>query len=65
MKPNLKKLRVLRPHRQIIHFVSGVKRTIENVIYISENEMTHLYLADGSEWIINKNNVLAIHKIFS
>ena len=51
------------PHRQIIHFVGGVKRTIDNVVYIWENEMTHLLDAEGREWIINKNNVLCVERV--
>lgn len=45
---------------QIIHFVGGIKRTIPNVIKVYENEMTHILTVEGIEWIINKNNVLAV-----
>lgn len=54
----------VRPHRQIIHFVGGVKRTINDVIFIEENEMTRLITLDGREWLINKTNVLAVNKIY-
>jgi len=50
-------------HRQIIHFIGGTKRTIDNVVYIWENEMTHLLTEEGTEWVINKNNVLCVEKI--
>jgi len=50
-------------HRQIIHFVEGTKRTIENVVYIYENEMTHILTEGGTEWIINKKNVLCVERI--
>jgi len=29
-------------HHQIIHFVGGVKRLIQNVMYVWENEMVHI-----------------------
>ncbi len=45
---------------QIIHFVGGYKRTIYNIVKVYENEMTHILTAEGIEWIINKNNVLAV-----
>lgn len=45
---------------QIIHFVGGIKRTIPNIIKVYENEMCHILTAEGIEWIINKNNVLAV-----
>lgn len=45
---------------QIIHFVGGIKRTIPNIIEVYENEMTHILTVEGIEWIINKNNVLAV-----
>ena len=50
-------------HNQIIHFVGGQKRYIRNVIYIWENEMTHILTLEGTEWIINKNNVLCVEKV--
>ena len=45
---------------QIIHFVGGVKRTIPNIINVYENEMCHILTAEGIEWVINKQNVLAV-----
>ena len=48
----------VKSHTQIIHFVSGIKRTIPGVVDIWENEMTHLKDDKGTEWIINKKNVL-------
>ena len=48
---------------QIIHFKGGYKRTIYNVEYIWENEMTHIVTADGIEWLINKDNVLCVEVI--
>lgn len=63
---NDKKLKKLTctPHTQIIHFIGGYKRTIYDVRYIWENEMTHLIDGKGVEWIINKPNVLAVEKYF-
>ena len=51
------------PHDQIIHFKGGYKRTIFNVVYIWENEMTHVVNEAGVEWLINKDNVLCVEKI--
>ena len=34
-------------HHQIIHFVGGIKRQIQNVKYVWENEMTHIVDTDG------------------
>ena len=48
---------------QVIHFIGGYKRTIYNVEFVWENEMTHLVTADGIEWIINKQNVLCVEVI--
>ena len=45
---------------QIIHFVNGYKRTIKNVVCVWENEMTHILTKEGTEWIINKEKVLAV-----
>jgi len=50
-------------HTQIIHFKDGLKRTIENVQKVWENEMVHVIDASGREWIINKDNVLAVEII--
>ena len=50
-------------HHQIIHFVGGIKRQIQNVKYVWENEMTHIVDTDGVEYIINKNNVLFVEKL--
>jgi hypothetical protein len=44
-------------NNQIIHFSDGQKRTISNVKKIWENEMTHIVDGEGTEWIINKDNV--------
>ena len=51
------------PHDQVIHFINGYKRTIFNVAYIWENEMTHVITEAGVEWVINKDNVLCVEKI--
>ena len=50
-------------HTQIIHFNTGVKRTIRDVQMIWENEWTHIIDGEGKEWIINKKNVLCIEVI--
>lgn len=55
--------KLVNKHRQIIHFVEGTKRTIENVVYIWENEMTHILVDNGTEWIINKDNVLCVERV--
>ena len=52
-----------KKHRQIIHFVGGVKRTIENVVYVWENEMTHIMTEEGVEWVVNKSNVLCVERV--
>ena len=53
----------LELHSQIIHFVGGQKRYITGITRIWENEMTHLLTLDGTEWIINKNNVLCVERV--
>lgn len=60
-----KKEKVNNTHRQIIFFINGEKRTIDNVIKVWENEMVHIVTIDGAEWIINKKNVLCVKKIFN
>jgi len=49
-------------HDQVIHFVGGQKRYIPRVKYIWENEMLHLVCEDGTEFIINKENVLFVER---
>lgn len=49
-----------KPHNQIIHFRGGLKRTLNNVVKVWQNTWCHVLLADGTEWIINQENVLAI-----
>ena len=49
-----------KKHNQIIHFISGHKRTLKNVIKVWQNTWTHIVEEDGVEWIINPDNVLAI-----
>ena len=51
------------PQTQIIHFVGGTKRTVRGIIRIWENEWTHLLDINGTEWIINKNNVLCVERV--
>lgn len=48
------------PHTQIIHFVTGLKRTIPGVIGVRENEMVHLRCAAGVEWRLNKSQIAAV-----
>jgi hypothetical protein len=48
---------------QILHFKGGLKRTIRHIVDIWENEMVHLVTANGTEWIINKSNVLMVEKL--
>jgi hypothetical protein len=52
----------VKPHTQIIHFIGGYKRTIQNVVSVWENEYTHILTGNGVEWIINKRNVLCVEK---
>lgn len=54
------KLVQTRRHNQIIHFKDGNKRTLMNVVKVWENTFTHVLLDDGREWIINRDNVLAV-----
>ena len=49
-------------HDQIIHFIDGHKRYIPQVKYIWENEMLHLVTENGSEFIVNKSNVLFVER---
>ena len=49
-------------HDQIIHFVGGSKRYIAGVQWIWENEMLHLLTINGTEFIINKDNVLFVQR---
>jgi hypothetical protein len=60
MQKNIRKTEY--PSTQIIHFIGGIKRTIPDVVYVWENEMTHILTLEGTEWIINKNNVLCVEK---
>lgn len=55
--------RMIRGHRQIIHFTTGHKRTILGVTEVWENEWTHIVDKSGREWIINKANVLCVEVI--
>ena len=55
--------RLVRGHRQIIHFTTGHKRTILGVTEVWENEWTHIVDKTGKEWIINKANVLCVEVI--
>lgn len=50
-------------HTQILHFKGGIKRTIENVIKVYENEMCHILTLEGIEWIVNKNNLLMVERL--
>ncbi|MCK9369535.1 hypothetical protein M0R04_06480 [Candidatus Dojkabacteria bacterium] len=59
----MKNFKFVKPRTQIIHFVGGVKRTISDIIAVKENEMVHLTTLSGTEWIINKNNVLMVEVI--
>lgn len=58
-----KEITEIIPHTQIIHFIGGYKRTIIGIVRIWENELTHLVTMNGTEWIINKSNVLCVEKI--
>lgn len=49
-------------HDQIIHFVGGIKRLIQGVKFVWEQEMVHIVDYLGVEYIVNKNNVLFIEK---
>lgn len=53
----------IKPYTQIIHFVGGYKRTIANIVAVWENEFCHIVTLDGTEWIVNKANVLVVEKI--
>ena len=58
-----KKLQPFEMQNQIIHFIGGQKRYIRNIVFIWENEMTHILTLEGTEWMINKNNVLCVEKV--
>lgn len=47
-------------HDQIIHFKDGNKRTLTDVVRVWQNTWTHILLADGVEWVVNPDNVLAV-----
>ena len=51
---------------QIIHFIGGVKRTVEFVDTetIKQGQFTHFSLRDGSYVLINDSNVLMV-EVFS
>jgi hypothetical protein len=51
IKPNVAE------HTQIIHFVTGHKKTISNIIRIDEGEMLCLTTKSGKEFLINKEKV--------
>lgn len=55
-----KSIEQTRKHNQIIHFRGGLKRTLRNVVRVWQNTWTHAVLEDGTEWIVNPDNVLAI-----
>lgn len=49
----------MRSH-QILHFASGDKRTLFDVVGVKDNEFTHLKLADGRKVLVNKSNLLMV-----
>lgn len=51
---------------QIIHFVSGEKRTFSNLITdnIKQGQFTKMEMTDGSILMINDKNVLCIEVLF-
>lgn len=51
-------------HTQILHFDTGYKRTIKEVICVWENEMVHILTVKGVEWVINKKRILCAEKIY-
>lgn len=50
----------VKKHNQIIHFRGGLKRTLNGVVKVWQNTWTHVLLENGTEWIVNPDNVLAI-----
>ena len=48
----------MKEHTQIIKFVDGSKKTIENVVKVVEGDMTKLTNNKGVEYLINKTHVL-------
>jgi len=44
-------------HTQIIHFITGHKKTISNIIRIDEGEMLCLTTKSGKEFLIDKEKV--------
>jgi hypothetical protein len=51
---------------QIIHFISGEKRTFSNLITdnIKQGQFTKMEMTDGSILMINDKNVLCIEVLF-
>jgi hypothetical protein len=49
-------------HDQVLHFIDGTKRYIPRVKYMWENEMSHLVTENGTEFIVNKRNLLFIER---
>ncbi len=50
-------------HDQIIHFVGGIKRLIQGVQYVWEQEMVHIVDYLGVEYVVNKQNVLFFERV--
>lgn len=44
-------------HTQIIHFKSGIKKTIQCIIRIDEGELLKLTTKNGKEFLIPKDNI--------
>lgn len=49
-------------HDQIVHFTNKEKRYIQGILFIWENEWTHIVDYLGVEFIINKDNVNFIER---
>ena len=46
-----------KKHNQIIHFSSGRKATMMNIVKVWTDSMVHLVREDGIEYIVNQDNV--------
>jgi len=49
-----------KPHTQILFFSNGARRPINNIIMVERGQWFHLYEENGTEWIVNPDNVLCV-----
>lgn len=49
-------------HDQIVYFIDGSQRYINNVVSIYQNKWTHLITEDHQEFIVNPDKVLYVQR---